>query len=381
MVHNLKDMKVSVCTATIFLLLFGACSKNLKSNLPPPQPSSPSQITYKDTVFTNYFKRTTGWIAGDGAISFPLNNGKSLWTFGDTYIDNYDAATKTVPCLFQVRNAGLSMEIKNPGTQTTYIGNGSPKSWFQVGTDNHYWFWPGPGYAFKDTAYIFLGRIASTGGTGSWAFKSVDSLYAAKIKISTMEVVGYAALGSKNGITFNNSIVQSGDYNYVYGIKNNGFGNDLFVARFPINNLYADWEYFSGSNWTKDIMSAHKIHSEFTSSFDVCKVGDKFILLTTQFSVGCDQGKEIYAYTSTAPFGDFGNKKTVWTVDDTLQGHLPMFYIAAAHPEFDNGKKELLVTYCINGYGTCVNTCVNNRMNPDVYRPKAIRIPYTVLGL
>jgi hypothetical protein len=41
---------------------------------------------YKDAVFTGYFQRTTGWVAGDGAYSTPLNNGQSVWAFGDSYI-------------------------------------------------------------------------------------------------------------------------------------------------------------------------------------------------------------------------------------------------------------------------------------------------------
>lgn len=64
-----------------------------------------SNKVYKDTVFNQYFDRTSGWVAGDGAISFPFNNGKSLWLYGDSHIDHYDPKTKTVPCLFQVRNA------------------------------------------------------------------------------------------------------------------------------------------------------------------------------------------------------------------------------------------------------------------------------------
>lgn len=358
----------------LLLVTLGSCNKNHN----PPHSSS---VTYKDTVFMTYFDRTTDWVAGDGAYSIPLNNGKSLWTFGDSHIGYYDSVTGTVPCLFQVRNAGLTMGIANPQIQTTYVGIGSPPSLFQVGNDNDYWFWPSKGYADNDTVYIFQGRIHSTGGPGSWAFEGVDSLYVAKMLIATMDVVGYAFLGTKNDISFNSGLIKKGNYYYVYGIKNNGFGNDLYVARFPTNNLYANWEYFSGSGWTTNILNAHKIHSEFTSSFDVVKIKGKYVLLTTEFSVGCDQGKEIYSYTSSNPYGPFNNKKTIWTVDDTLNGHYPIFYIAAAHPEYDNGKDELLVTYCINGYGECVTTCHNGRMDPNVYRPKAIRVPYSVMGL
>ena len=38
---------------------------------------------YKDPQVTAFFKREKGWIAADGAYSFPIGNDKVLWTFGD----------------------------------------------------------------------------------------------------------------------------------------------------------------------------------------------------------------------------------------------------------------------------------------------------------
>lgn len=338
-----------------------------------------SNKVYKDTVFNQYFDRTSGWVAGDGAISFPLNNGKSLWLYGDSHIDHYDPKTKTVPCLFQVRNTAVLMDIADPDNQQTLLGTGSQRSLFQVGTDNDFWFWPGMGYTNGDTAYIFQNRLHNTGQGGNWAFETIDELYMAKMKISTMQVVGYSNLGARNKISFNNGIVREGNYHYIYGIKNNHFGNDLLVARFRANTPYEPWEYYNGNTWQKDFTKAVKIHAEFTSSFYIFKLKNKFVLLTTQFSVGCDQGKEIYSYTAHNPQGPFINKQTIWTVDDTLSGHYPFFYIATAHPEHNNRKDELLITYSINGYGDCVQTCINNRMDPNVYRPKAIRVPFHII--
>lgn len=336
-----------------------------------------SLVTYKDSVFTNLFKRTTGWVAGDGGYSIPLNNGNSLWLWGDSHIGFYDPVSNTIPCLFQVRNAGLEMGINNPQNQKTLTGASKPASYFYYGASNDYWFWPGAGYQNGDTAYVFLSRIKSTpGGLG---FTGVDSNYVAKVKPSDLSVTGYSILPSKNGIAFNRAVVKEGIYNYIYGIKSNGFGNDVFVARFPSENFYGSWEYYGSEGWSTNLASIQKIHSEFTSSFNVCKIKSKYVLITTEFSVGCDQGKNIFSYSSDQPTGPFSNKKTIWTVDDTLQGHYPLFYSAIAHPEYDNGKEELLITYCINKYGTCVNTCVGGRYNADYYRPKAIRVPYKVI--
>lgn len=342
-----------------------------------PEKFSESNDTYKDTLFTNLFKRETGWIAGDGAFSIPIKDGKSLWTFGDSYMDCYDTVSKSVPCLFQARNAVIRIDSKRPDIQETLRSSNKTSSFFAFGNNNKYWFWPQSGFQRKDTVYVFLSRLRTTGEQGMWGFAGVDTNYIAKLYGKSLEKISYGILKPKNGINFGNSLItnQKG-FNYIYGIKSNGFGNDMFIARFRSEDMYGNWQYFDGSTWNDTITSIRKIHAEFTSSFYVVKIKMKYVLITTEFSVGCDQGKNIFVSVSDNPFGPFENKHSVWVVNDTLQGHYPFFYVSNAHPEFDNGRNEILITYCINGYGTCVNTCTDNRMNPDVYRPKAIRVPY-----
>ncbi len=370
-IQNRHKMRpILICALIISDLLISCNNDNNDGN------ENPIGETQKDIEFTGYFQRESGWIAGDGAASIDLKNGNSLWTFGDSHIDDYNASTQTVWCLFQVRNAGLTMGNSNPENQQTYTGTGSPASLFQVGTNNEYWFWPNGGYTQNDTCYVFQNRIRSTGEGGSFGFESVDSLYVSKIFVPTMEVKGYAALGSKDDISFSLGPVADGGFQYIYGDRDNGLGRDIFVARFPENNLYADWEYYNGSGWTTDINQAEKIHSEFTASFSFAKIEDKYLMVTTEFSVGCDQGNKIYIQTSSVPYGPFENKKMIWTLDDQLEEHDPFFYLANIHPQYSSSEKGLLITYCINGYGDCVETCIDNRLNPDYYRPKAIRVPY-----
>src|SRR5215831_2313644 len=61
----------------------------------------------RDASFTELFRRTSGWIAGDGGLSVPLSDGRVLWLFGDSHVDDFDPATGTMPCLFQTRNAAF----------------------------------------------------------------------------------------------------------------------------------------------------------------------------------------------------------------------------------------------------------------------------------
>lgn len=340
-------------------LIFGLCGCK-KDQIPYPVQS------YKDTTFTDYFKRTTGLIAADGAYSIPLSNGKSLWVFGDSYIDSYDSTTNTTPCLFQARNSCLLIDVANPSQQTTLPGNFGSNSFFVDGSDNY--IWPGSGFQQADTIYVFVNKL--------WHTQQTDTSMVAKILYPSYALHSFFKPADFDGINFGVSIIQETDFDYVYGIKHNGFGHDVYAARFPHGNIAATWQFYNGDSWVADATAANRIHEEFTASFYLLKLKSKYVLITTEFSVGCDQGKNIYVATSDNPTGPFENKHSVWQIDDYLQGHLPFFYLANAHPEFDNGNEELLITYCINNYGDCVETCISGRQNPDNYRPKAIRVAY-----
>ena len=85
---------------------------------PPPTTPTPAGI-HRDAAFTQFFRQTSGWIGGDGAISIPCSDGRVLWLFGDSHVDDYDPATGTTPCLFQTRNAGMihdRNDLQNPAT-------------------------------------------------------------------------------------------------------------------------------------------------------------------------------------------------------------------------------------------------------------------------
>ena len=97
--------------------------------------------------------------------------------------------------------------------------------------------------------------------------------------------------------------------------------------------------------------------------------------MSTEFSVQCDQGKTIYARLSDHVTGPFTEKKAIHIIDEAkVENHYPFFYMAIAHPELTNDKNELLITYSINNYGPCLKGCPNNRMNPDHYRLRGVRV-------
>lgn len=354
------------------VIAFTACKKN---------DDKINETSVADPEFTSYFQRTTGWTAADGGYSIPLTNDKVLWLWGDSHIGGYDAATNTIPCLFQVNNSGLLQEKNNPSQMSTLTGTGSPASWFvHPGGWPSYLFWPGSGYQSGDTVYVFLTNIKTTPGVGL-GFTSGGPNYIGKVKFPEMRVISYHQLQAQNDISFSNGFIKDGEYIYVYGSKGDGFvGTKMYLARIKENNSVNSWEYFNGTNWTTNVNTAAAIASDGNASFSSAfKINNRYVLLSTAFSLGCD-GKDIYAATASKPEGPYTAKKSIYQIPDSLNGKFPFFYLAVGHPEFTNDK-GVLITYCVNGFFNCgPQTCINNRKDPKWYRPKAFRVPLSMLG-
>jgi hypothetical protein len=338
-----------------------------------------SLVSYQDSMATEFFKRDTGWNAGDGAFSVPLSDGRVLWTFGDSYVDAYNANSKTVPCLFNVRSAALiqpadhSWEWKKSITVKAHT-----KSLFENPEGDKFWLWPAGGIQLADTVYVFCFNLASSNVGLGFKSNSTDLLF--KLKFPEMKITGSSYLQDFNGISFGQGFIkdeQSG-FVYVYGSKGHIPGK-VYVARFPIKKPNSKWLFWNGSGWDKDIKKISAIAEGPGYSNTVSKIKNKYVVTTTEFSIGCDKGKNIYVATSDKPVGPFTKSKLIYSIPDRLEGHSPFFYAANIHPEFINDKDEVVLTYCINGYGDCVKTCIDGKYDPNHYRPKAVRVPLKLI--
>jgi uncharacterized protein DUF5005 len=371
----LKDRWI-VCATALFFVVAAV--------LPRPTFGSEtgSSIVYKDGAWTSFFQRTAGWVAGDGATSVPLSDGRVLWLFGDSHVDDFDAKTGTVPALFQVRNAAMIHPTSNPTRAATQIVN-SPanQNLFRHPDGGKFWFWPQAGFEAPGAIYVFLVALEPRGKPGNFDFKTVGH-YWARMPLPKLDSISYTALPVSNGIDFGCGFVRddtTGD-TLAFGQKANGLETSIYLARFKTAAPERAWKFWNGKSWDDNASSASPITRSATVTVNACKVKDKFLLTSSALSVRCDMGKDIFVSTSDNPTGPFSPIKKIYTLDDTLEGHYPFFYIAAAHPEFINARNELLITYSINGYEPCVPISVNGRMNPDHYRPKAIRVPLKLIS-
>ncbi len=344
-------------------------------------------VIYKDSLATGFFQKETGCIAGDGGFSVPLSNGNVLWLMGDSHINDYDAATKTVPCLFQVRNTALLQPVNDWDNKHTITLTGNRKglkSFLKNNSNDTFFCWPGAGIQLKDSVYIYCASLKNQ-GTGAFGFAEAGNDFMASFHVNNAGDKHYQSLPDFKGISFGVAFIkdETSKWVYVYGQKYTApkIQCDLYVARFAANQPLKNWAYWNGHAWESNVDEAVSIATQngVSGTFQVSKVNSKYLLLSSALSINCDSGTEIFSATADKVVGPFTQKKLLYKIDDQLQGHTPFFYAAIAHPEYINDKGELLITYAINGYGTCLPDCNNNRMNPDLYRLRGIRVPIKLL--
>jgi hypothetical protein len=370
-----------------FLLLLPVFFFEKGSSCLKKEDGSFGRTVHKDSTVTKFFKRTAGCIAGDGGFTVPLSNNKILWLMGDSHIDDYDKASATVPCLFQVRNTALLQpagDWNNVNTGTLTGTDAGLKSYLKNNKNDTFFCWPGAGVQLGDTAYVYCSSFKNE-GTGAFGFAAAGNDFLAKIKVPEMKCITYEMLQDFNGISFGVGFVpdEKKEWVYVYGQKYVApeIKCELYAARFSFHHPNKTWQFWNGRSWINDVKQAVVIafQTGVSGTFQVSKIKGELLLLSSQLSINCDSGTEIYVAGATNFTGPFTSKKMIYSIDDRLKGHSPFFYAAIAHPEYINDNDELLITYAINGYGTCVPDCVNNRMDPDVYRLKAIRVPCEIL--
>jgi hypothetical protein len=282
-------------------------------------------------------------------------------------------------CLFQCRNAGMSSRLDLNDTRTLAGSGPGFRSWFKVSTNVNEWAWPLCGFQEGKTVYVYLAEMERAGTGGLFDFKSSGQDYWARLDAGDLHIVSFIPLQQFGQISFGNGFVRSGGFIYAFAGKQKGLAAQVFVARFKPADLDKPWAFWDGRNWQRDVNRLQAVARTPSTSVHVCKVGDTFVISSSEFSIACDQGRGISVLTSRSATGPFSRPKKVYEIPDRYQGHSPFFYFPILHPEFVNSGNEILLTYSINNYEPCVVTCVNGKSIPDNYRPKAARVPLELI--
>jgi hypothetical protein len=209
------------------------CGLLFFTNSPAAEANNTSIATNarKDATFTELFRRSSGWVAGDGALSVPLSDGRVLWLFGDSHVDDLDLGHWNDALPFPTRNAAFIQKANDLKDVRTLVGPGPGfRSWFRNSTNESEWFWPGCGFQEGRNVYVYLSALRKTAGQGSFAFESKGVDYWVKIKFPEMQPISYVPLPSFNGIVFGQGFVKERDHVYAFGQKPRHLGCDIYAA-------------------------------------------------------------------------------------------------------------------------------------------------------
>jgi hypothetical protein len=352
-----------------------------------------ADASYRDDDVVRFFQRTSGSEAFDGGSSIALSTGTSLWTSGDVYYNQLNAQGE-FRCgqIFNYHNSMLVQPASQSWDPTQTVNVLSPNG-VQLFHDSNSkdLIWPGCGIQVGTHVYEHGLEVPIGTLTASNQYLC-DITAASTTTANPVNPLVISGMSGQTAILYSIGMVNPGDgYIYVYGAG--GFFNaSVFVARFPQANPVI-WTFWNGSAWASapTTASAAVVAQGPVNNNTIGYVNGKYVMIAMDYGFTCDQtSKNIYSYTSTSPTGPFTHKTTVYSLPDMKQGHVPVFYIPNIHSEFNNGQQELLITYCVNFYNTndgkgdvCLAPCSNpdGTEDPNDYRLKGVRIPYSLIGL
>lgn len=343
------------------------------------------QASHTDTTFTNYFRNTEAgtMTAGDGGMSVKLPDGRTVWLISDSYISAVNAADTSLACLFDINNCLMVQDSVQQNQFVTLYNTeatGVSRTFFTTtycpgGNDR---FWPVHAFAHQQKLYAFLHRYQG---------QAMDfaGVYLAQMSLPELTVDSITEI-SQTDILWGHYIMPNAtnDSIYIYGTRKNWITFDNYVARCPIDGIYSQWQYFTGSSWSANPTLAAKISLSTTHVFgngmSVLPIqGRYYMFLQENGFLTCGMGRNINVFRSNTPWGPFENERTIYTIPDLYKGIYMITYQAFAHEQFTQNN-EVLLSYAVNDI--CPSQCQNiwfDRRNADTYRLKFLRAPFLVI--
>ncbi len=324
-----------------------------------------------DSAFNQSIRKFNGgWIAGDATFSIALPEQKTLWLFGDSFIGTVKPDSSLASGAKMIRNCAVLQD----GDSMRAIFGGTfqnPVSFVASTNDNADWFWPEQGLIENDTLKIFFSEFVLASGPAGFNFKYKAAVIARftypEIKYIDKITLPYYDI---NNVCYGNTVLVENGYTYIFGRQEIDTVSHLsypHIARVPAGNIMAPWEFYNGTSWTKVPTETKRINVVASSQqYGVIKLNNKYVMINQEIWFS---GK-IYSYTSNHIEGPWNNKVLLYNTPLLFANTFT--YNAFPHPQF-NSNDGLLISYNSNG------NFADIFKNVEVYRPRFIRVPFTMI--
>lgn len=372
-----------------------------------------SSAAFPDESWDRVFHRTDGWTGADAMYSVDLQNGKVLWLFADTWIGPIKDGRHAEGSRLVNNTAALHAVLPDgepPAPDAVQFRwglpdlEGHPTAWLQP-ADKETWYWVADGIVTKNEGgkpelLIFLWKMRRAKGDGVFAFALAGGTVAVvsnpddewsnwDIKqhdlphmIPDLPDGEKPAAGSPPHQTINwgsdlLSVSEEGkNWIYIYGYRAGKSGNELLIARAPVDRLidFNEWQFRSKEKWSKSVRDSSEQASLVPTEFSITPVeirGKKNWLMVQSETM---LGPHVMIRTSSSPLGPWSKPIAIYEVPDLKRNKKYFSYAAKGHPELSKGG-ELLITYVVNSFdfGAMIH-------DPEIYRPRFIRLPLDQLS-
>ncbi len=322
------------------------------------------------------FRGDQHWLGADSAFSVDLGDDRTLWLFGDTWIDASGSGSRDGATM--IRNSVAIQNGTDPSRSAMEFywndsTNEGPTPFFRSPGAN--WYWPAHGIRVDDKLLIFLNRMrAATDGLGfasaDWDAVIIENPDDPPSQWVLADVsTGPGMRGIQVGFA---SVIRRGEYLYAFGSPDMDKTHPIHVARWSIERVSAgdlaapEWWTGPKSGWTSDAdpLESHAIfgygQAELTIHFD--EESAEYLAAQT---VGFGPA---YIGLRSAEFltGPWTSPQRIYTPPENARENI-MIYAVKAHPHLEGA--DLVVTYATNSFEFS-----DHMTDPSIYYPRFVRM-------
>jgi len=307
------------------------------------------------------FRSDPRWLGSDDAYSVDLQDGRTLWLFGDTFID--PGLTGSRREAHFIRNSIGIQTGSDPSSASIdfhwgHTQAGEPRSFFEA--HHPEWLWPLDGRVVDGVLHLCFMKVRSPSPQASsvspieeWrrrgplGFFDVYDWHAVIVRNFAEPVDAWklerVTVPDSAGIICGAALLRHGQYLLSYGWK----GRHGFLCRWPAATGGVDIsqapEWWDGRTWTADPESAALALARCTTEFTVHQsASGKFIQLQV---IGIQTG-DLEVRWSDAPEGPWSDPYPVYRAPESERAGV-FVYAAKAHMQLSGAP--LVCTYASNG--------------------------------
>ena len=318
--------------------------------------------TVPDAEFNALFTRSGGgWTGGDGAYSVLLPDGRTVWLFGDTFLDTVRADRSRPQSARLINN---TLVIQDGSSLSTLHGGSSNDATAYLIPPTDDWYWPLDGTVQGDALYLFFSAFNRV-DDGQWGFAYAGHEDVAVLSLPDLQLTRVATLPD-SPVAWGAALLETAadDHTYIYGLEDTADRKYMHLARAPATDLLSAWSYYDGNDWSTDPAQSKRLFDKASNQFSVLAAEGRYFLITQTYPFG----REIVAYEASAPWGPWQKRRLLYTTPEEYANTFT--YNAVAHPQFTRDG-ELLISYNVNSF-----EFQDLFDNADIYKPRFVRVPF-----